>query len=111
MIKTDVMTNRREMDTLSTVLEHLRQRHRYTEFTINAPGLVWLSGKLYKEDEIKMIRTYRFEGDSDPSEEAIIYIIRATDGTIGYGIDTYGVYASHSDDVYGRFIKRLTSVL
>lgn len=104
------MTNREEMDTLSTVLEHLKQKHQYNEFTLGEPGLIWLSGKSYKEDEVRMIRTYRFEGDSDPAEEAIIYIIETNDGSIGYSIDTYGVYTNHLDDAYGGFIKRLTSV-
>ena len=105
-----VMTNREEMDTLTTVLEHLKQKHQYNEFTMGEHGLVSLSGKSYKEDEVRMIRTYRFEGDSDPSEEAIVYIIEAKDGSIGYSIDNYGVYANHTDDEYGWFIKRLTSV-
>jgi hypothetical protein len=101
------MTNREEMDTLTTVLDHLKQKHQYNEFTVGERGLVWLAGKLYKEDEVKMIKTYRFEGDSDPAEEAIIYIIEAKDGSVGYSIDTYGVYSNHTNDDYGRFIKRL----
>jgi hypothetical protein len=104
------MTNREEMDTLTTVLQHLKQENQYNEFIVARKGVVWLSGKSYKEGELKMIKTYRFEGDSDPAEEAIIYIIEATDGSIGYSIDTYGVYTNHSDDAYGSFIKRLTVV-
>jgi hypothetical protein len=99
--KTNLMTSRGEMDTLSTILEQLKQKHHYKEFTISAMGLVLLSGKLYKENEIKMTKTYRFEGDSDPAEEAIIYIIEADDGAVGYSIDAYGVYINHSDDAYG----------
>ena len=104
------MTNREEMDTLTTVLQHLKQENQYNEFIVARKGVVWLSGKSYKESELKMIKTYRFEGDSDPAEEAIIYIIEATDGSIGYSIDTYGVYTNHSDDAYGSFIKGLTIV-
>ena len=104
------MTNREEMDTLTTVLQHLKQENQYNEFIVARKGVVWLSGKSYKEDEVRMIRTYRFEGDSDPSEEAIVYIIEAKDGSIGYSIDNYGVYANHTDDEYGWFIKRLASV-
>jgi hypothetical protein len=110
MSKTNVFTNTGEMDTLRTVLEHLKQKHQYNEFTINEQGLVLLLGKSYREDEIHMIKTYRFEGDSDPAEEAIIYLIETNDGAIGYSIDTYGIYTNHSDDVYGGFIKRLAAV-
>lgn len=103
------MTKREEMDTLSTVLKHLKEKHQDNEFTVSEHGLVLLR-KLYREDEIKMIKTFRFEGDSDPAEEAIVYLVEAVDGTIGYSIDTYGVYANHSDDAYGRFLKRLSTV-
>lgn len=103
------MTSRNEMDTLSTVLAHLKEEDQYNEFVVNERGMVLLLGKLYKENEIRLVKTYRFEGDSDPAEEAIIYLIEAKDGAIGYSIDTYGIYTNHLDDKYAGFIKQLTA--
>jgi hypothetical protein len=82
------MTNREEMDTLSTVLNHLRRKKQDNEFTVDDNGMVLLMGKCYAQQEMTLIKTYRFEGDSDPAEEAIIYLIKASDGSIGYSIDT-----------------------
>ena len=101
------MTNRQEMDTLSTVLNHLKQKSYCNEFTINAEGRVLLLGKQYHQLAVSLLRTYRFEGDSDPSEQAIIYLIETDDGTIGYSIDNYGVYTNHLNDVYAGFIQQL----
>lgn len=56
---------------------------------------------------MKIIRTYRFEGDSDPSDAAIIYLLEASDGLIGYSMDAYGVYSNHSDDGYDDFIRKI----
>ena len=97
------------MDSLTTVLEHLKQKKQDNEFKVNEQGLVLVMGRLYTEDKIKMIKTYRFEGESDPAEEAIIYLIKADDGTIGYSIDTYGIYTDHMNDVYGHFIQKLAT--
>jgi hypothetical protein len=55
-------------------------------------------GKLYKEDEIKMLKTYRFEGESGRRGDHIL--IKVNDGAIGYSIDAYGTYANQLNDVY-----------
>jgi hypothetical protein len=81
------MTNRGEMDTLSTVLKDLKIKGQDHEFLINKDGKVTSKGKLYKPQEISIIKTYRFEGESDPSEEAIVYLVQANDGSIGYSMD------------------------
>lgn len=99
------------MDTLTTVLEHLKHLKQDNEFTVNEQGSVTLMGRSYTESKIKLIKTYRFEGESDPAEEAIIYLIKADDGTIGYSIDTYGIYTNHMNDVYGHFIQKLSTTV
>lgn len=95
------------MDTMSTVLTHLKEKNQDNEFKVTAPGVISLNGKLYPEAEVKLIKTYRFEGESDPGEEAIIYLIETSDGTVGYSIDSYGLYAGHVTDSYALFIHNL----
>jgi hypothetical protein len=101
------MANTDGMDTISNVLDHLKLKGHDNEFTINKHGLVNLRGKIYLRSEMKIIKTYRFEGDSDPAEEAIIYIIKAYDGNIGYSLDGYGIYAVHTNDEFADIIKGL----
>jgi hypothetical protein len=105
------MTNREEMDTMRTVLKHLKNKNQDNEFTVDENGQVLLLGKCYQHHEIRLIRTYRFEGESDPEEEAIIYLIEAADGTVGYSIDTYGIYTNHLTDGYASLIKKLAAVV
>ena len=61
---------------------------------------------LYPE-ELKIIKIYRFEGESDPADSTILYVIEANDGKVGYSLDAYGVYSNHDDDRYDDFIRKV----
>jgi hypothetical protein len=100
------MILKKEMDTMSAVLQHLKFRGQDNEFFIHTKGVLSLKGKHYNQNEIKIIRTYRFEGETDPADQAIIYLIRASDGIMGYCIDAYGLYSSHTNDLYSDFIQQ-----
>ena len=71
------MINNTEMDTVSSILNDLRLKNQDNEFVVNTDGVISLKDKIYGQHEIKIIKTYRFEGESDPGDEAIIYLIEA----------------------------------
>ncbi len=95
------------MTTLSGVLEQLRIRKQDNEFIIAEEGFKSPSGKVYQPDELKIIKTFRFEGDSDPSDNAVLYLIEGNDGLIGYSIDAYGVYSNHEEEWYDDFVRKI----
>lgn len=97
-----------EMTTVSSVLEKLRIRKQDNEFRMTEEGFGIGNGKFYMPDQLKIIKTYRFEGDSDPSDSSIIYLIEAENGLIGYSLDAYGAYSNHDDDGYDDFIRKIT---
>ena len=96
-----------EMTTVSSVLEKLRIKKRDNEFKMTPEGFGIGNGKYYNPDQLKIIKTYRFEGDSDPADSSIIYLIEAENGLIGYSMDAYGVYSDHEDDSYDNFIRKI----
>ena len=96
-----------EMVTVSAVLEKLRLKKRDKEFRMTPEGFTAGTGKFYKPEDLKIIRTYRFEGESDPSDSSIIYLIEANDGLVGYSLDAYGVYSEHEDDGYDDFVRKI----
>ncbi|OQP56988.1 hypothetical protein A3860_10475 [Niastella vici] len=97
-----------EMTTLTEVLEKLRHQHNDNEFKPKNDGFITPAGKFYKPEDLTIIKTYRFEGVSDPADSSIVYIIEAHDGTLGYTMDAYGVYTTHDEvDNYDDLIKRL----
>lgn len=95
-----------EMTTSSTILEKLRLKRQDNEFTMTPEGFTAGKGKSYNPDELKIIKTYRFEGDSNPDDSSIIYVIEANDGLIGYSMDAYGMYSNHEVE-YDEFIRKL----
>ena len=97
-----------EMATLSHVLEKLRLRKIDNEFRWTEDGFTAGKGKSYEPEDLTIIKTYRFEGESDPADSSILYIIEAKDGLTGYSMDTYGVYSDHQDEEgYDNFIRKI----
>ncbi|MGC4101956.1 hypothetical protein [Ferruginibacter sp.] len=95
------------MTTLSGVLEKLRLRKQDNEFQITGDGFASPAGKIYKPEELQIVKTYRFEGDSDPSDNTVLYLIEANDGLMGYSIDAYGAYSNHEEEWYDDFVRRI----
>lgn len=104
----NMMDQKNQMSTLSSILEKLRMKKMDNEFRWTPEGFTAGKGKTYQPEELTIIKTYRFEGESDPSDMEILYIIEAKDGLIGYSIDAYGMYSSHEDEEgYDNFIRKI----
>lgn len=95
-----------EMTTLTAVLEKLRQQHNDNEFIPAQDGFT-AKDKFYKPEDLTIIKTYRFEGASDPGDSSIVYLIQANDGAMGYTMDAYGAYSTQDDNNYDELIKRI----
>jgi len=96
------------MTTLSSVLETLRLKKMDNEFRWENGVFNAGRGKTYSTEDLTIIKTFRFEGESDPSDSSIVYIIKANDGLIGYSLDAYGVYSNHDEEEgYDNAIRRI----
>lgn len=98
------------MTTLSQVMNQLREKGKDAEFKLADSGLGLINatnGKLYPISDLRIIRTYRFEGESDPSDSSILYLIEGTDGQVGYLLDAYGVYSGYEDDQFDKVIRAI----
>lgn len=64
------------------------------DFKATSGGLRSLStDKLYAPDQVRVINFFRFEGFSDPDDNAILYLLETSDGLKGTLVDAYGTYA------------------
>jgi hypothetical protein len=61
----------------------------------------------YLPEEIQVVNFYRFEGESDPDDNAILYIIETVDGTKGTLVDSYGTY---NDSRISNFMKNVETI-
>ncbi|WP_018613776.1 hypothetical protein [Segetibacter koreensis] len=64
------------------------------DFKITDKGLKSLkTEKVYQPEQINVINFFRFEGQSDPNDNTIMYVIETADGLKGTLVDAYGAYA------------------
>ncbi|MFT3824431.1 MAG: hypothetical protein QM731_10945 [Chitinophagaceae bacterium] len=110
MTNTDykILEKTAEMNTLANIMEKLRLKKMDSEFRWVDGQFTAGKGKSYNPEDLSIIKTYRFEGESDPSDSSILYIIEANDGLTGYSLDAYGIYSNHDDEEgYDNFIRKI----
>ncbi|SRR5258708_9326546 len=102
------ITTPEAMTTSSEILEKLRVKHMDNEFRWTPKGFTTPNGKTYRPEDLEIVRTLRFEGESDPSDMEILYIMKTNDGLFGYSLDAYGAYSSHDSEYgYNNFIRQI----
>ncbi|MEO7922839.1 MAG: hypothetical protein ABIR30_04120 [Chitinophagaceae bacterium] len=101
-----MQTKPAEMTTLTAVLEKLTERKQDNEFKMTPEGFTSNNNKCYNPEDLTIIKTYRFEGPSDPADSSILYLVEANDGLVGYSLDAYGAYSEH-DEKYNEFIRKI----
>ena len=61
----------------------------------------------YQPDQVNVVNFFRFEGQSDPNDNTIMYVIETHDGLKGTLVDAYGAYA---DQKVSEFFKDVESI-
>ncbi|CAN5445472.1 hypothetical protein BH09BAC4_BH09BAC4_39300 [soil metagenome] len=82
-------------DTVSSAIEALRQEGYTIDFRLEGNKLVCPSDRL-SYDQFSIVDIYRYEGDSDPADEASVYAIQSNTGIKGILVTGYGA----SDDTF-----------
>jgi hypothetical protein len=94
-----------EMKTLSQMLNHLHNKGFIHDMEVKEDGLVSKdTNEVFKPEELTIEKVYRFEGDSDPADMAVLYGISANSGTKGTLIDAFGTY---QNPWIGEFLKNV----
>ncbi len=96
------------MKSLSSLTNKMVLNGYDDDFKITDNGLKSLkTEKVYQPDEINIINFFRFEGQSDPNDNTIMYVIETSDGLKGTLIDAYGPYA---DRKLSEFMNNVESI-
>lgn len=103
------MQQPKDLTTLSQVMEKLRLKGIDNEITMDAEKKVISKkfDKTYAPEDLLIFKTYRFEGASDPDDNAVLYLLEDTGGNIGYIIDAYGAYSNHEGPEFDDFLKKI----
>jgi hypothetical protein len=96
------------MKTLSECINKAVQKGYTENFKVTGKGLITENEEnSYSPENVAISDFHRFEGYSDPQDNAILYIIQTEDGKKGMLIDSYGTYA---DAKIGSFIKQVEDI-
>jgi hypothetical protein len=96
------------MNTLSALVNKVVKQGYTDSFTVTKKGLYSNSmDKYYTPNEVNVVNFYRFEGQSDPSDNAIMYVIETPDEQKGTLIDAYGTY---SDGSVSKFMQEVEEI-
>ncbi|MBB2146019.1 hypothetical protein GM921_11005 [Pedobacter sp. LMG 31464] len=98
-----------EMNTLSQVLEKLRLKGKDNEIRMSDHGKMQSANfnKIYTPEDLTVVKTYRFEGMSDPADSSVLYLVEDKDKNIGYILDAYGIYSDNEGSTFDDFLKKI----
>jgi hypothetical protein len=88
-----------QYDTITEALEALKTRGYVIDFNLGFNG-----SASEAESKYKIIEVHRFEGNTDPDDEAVVYAIESNDGRKGFFVNGYGV---SSDPIFDDMIKSI----
>jgi hypothetical protein len=93
------------MNTLTACVNKVVKDGYTDTFKVTSKGLYApAKEKYFAPEEVHVLNFYRFEGESDPADNAIMYVIETDDGMKGTLIDAYGPY---SDVNVTAFMKQV----
>ena len=99
---------KKEMKTLASTLNKLVKEGYTEDFKVSEMGLLSLQQeKKYSPEEIHIVDFFRFEGESDPADNSILYAIETNDGIKGTLTDAFGPYA---DQGVTKFMKEVEDI-
>jgi len=97
-----------KMPTLSEKINKALVQGYSENFKISSKGLTdEVGSKYYLPTEVSIPNFHRFEGYSDPQDNAILYWIETSDGRKGILVDAYGPY---SDVKVSNFIREVEDI-
>ena len=93
-------------ETVVEALKGLKAKGYTIDFTINFDKIICREKNLIlKPDDFEIQEFYRFEGDSNPSDEDIVFAIESKDGKLkGCLTSAYGTYA---EGISADMIKKI----
>ena len=90
-------------DTVTAAVQGLKQRGYTLDFNLSENCIVCHEDKFNPED-FEITEVYRFEGNSDPADEAVVFAIESNKGHKGVLVNGYG---PSSDEMSAQMAKKL----
>jgi hypothetical protein len=94
-------------ETVTEALKDLKGKGYSVDFNIAFDKIICSNKQIcLNPDEFEITATYRFEGETNPSDEDVVYVIESKDGKVkGSMTSAYGMYA---ETVSTNMLKKLS---
>lgn len=88
----------------SVAIENLRKEGFNVDFNLEENCIACGNNK-YNADDFEIVQVYRYEGNSNPSDESTVYGIQSKDGVKGILVTGYGIY---TDSMSTAILRKLS---
>lgn len=90
-------------DTVTAAVNGLKQRGFNIDFNLEENCIVCHQDR-FNPGDFEIVEVYRFEGNTDPADEAVVYGIESRTGLRGILVSAYGHY---SDSMSAEMARKL----
>jgi hypothetical protein len=91
-------------DSVLEAINELKLRGFTADFILQEDSIVFQDKKI-NPSEFEITEVYRFEGESDPDDESVVFAIESNDGLKGILVNAFSIY---SETISDEMIKKLT---
>lgn len=91
-------------DTVSEAINGLKERGFGLDFNLQENCIVCHADK-FDVNDFEIAEVHRFEGNTDPADEAVVYAIESVNGMKGVLISGYGISA---EGMSAEMVKKLS---
>lgn len=99
------------MKNLAACVNQMKEEGFREDFQVTDEGLhTFDNRKSYQPGQVRIVNFYRFEGESDPGDNTVLYVIETDDGEKGTLVDGYGAYASESVSKFIVEVEKIQKV-
>ena len=97
----------RSYDTVTEAVNELKARGYTIDFNLAFDQLICSDDNIcLRPNEFEIVEVHRFEGESNPSDEDVVYAVESKDGNIKGAITSaFGLYA---DSISNEMIQKLS---
>ncbi len=100
-----------DLTSMTHILNKLRDEGFDEDFQISDQGMtIKNKGVYFQPEDLTIVRVFRFEGDSNPDDMAIVYQIESKDGHKGVYIDAFGTYADNDPIKAAEFLNQVKTL-
>lgn len=90
-------------ENVSTAINELKKKGYTVDFNLKENQIVCQECH-FETSDLEIVEIYRYEGETDPSDEAIVYALEAKNGMKGLLVNGYGISSDYNAE---KLIKQI----